>query len=55
MIKKNGIATGKSTEKTITDSMCENIINNTIIPKFKDKTYYEGIENAIDSIIKKWH
>lgn len=48
------IATGKGTEKTITDYMCKVIIDSTIVPQFKKGEYYIGINNAIDSIIKKW-
>ncbi|MBP0903213.1 TPM domain-containing protein [Mariniflexile gromovii] len=48
------IATGYSTEKIITDYMCKTIIENTIVPQFKNGNYYEGINNALDSIMTKW-
>lgn len=48
------MATGYSTEKIITDRICKSIIDSTIVPKFKDKEYYHGVNNALDSIIKFW-
>lgn len=53
--KQLAIATGKGTEKIITDYMCKVIIDSTIVPEFKKEDYFSGINNAIDSIIKKWH
>lgn len=49
------IATGKATEEILTDYMCKIIIDSTIVPKFKKGDYFYGINNALDSIIKKWH
>ncbi|MFG6687780.1 TPM domain-containing protein [Mariniflexile sp. HNIBRBA6329] len=49
-----GIATGYSTEKIFTDYMCKTIIESTIVPQFKNGNYYEGINNALDSIMTKW-
>jgi len=49
------ISTGYGTERIITDSMCQRIIDYTIIPQFKTKNYYKGINNALDSIIYKWN
>ncbi len=49
------ISTGYGTEKILTDSICQNIIDGTIIPKFKNNEFYIGIDNALDSIIKKWY
>lgn len=48
------IATGYGTEKIITDVVCQSIIDETIIPKFKETEYFIGINNALDSIIGKW-
>jgi uncharacterized protein len=53
--KQIAIATGIGTEKILTDNMCKIIIDGTIIPEFKKGKYFEGIDKAIDSIIKKWH
>ena len=49
-----GIATGYRTENIFTDYMCKTIIENTIVPQFKNGNYYEGINNALDSIMTKW-
>ena len=48
------IATGKSTEKIITDYMCKIIIDSTIVTEFKKGKYFNGINNALDSIIDKY-
>jgi len=48
------ISTGIGTRKIITDSICQNIVDFTIIPEFKNKNYYQGINNALETIIYKW-
>ena len=48
------IATGKGTEKKLTDSICRQIINRTIVPEFKKKKFYKGISSGLDSLIHKW-
>lgn len=53
--RKISISTGYGTEKIITDSICKSIIDNTMIPSFKQNNYFEGVNNALDSIIKKWY
>lgn len=53
--RKASINTGNGTQKIITDSISKTIIDNTMIPSFKKNEYFKGINNALDSIIKKWH
>jgi len=48
------IATGAGTENTITDSIAKTIIEKTIVPKFRDTLYFEGVTMGLDSILKKW-
>ena len=48
------ISTGLSIEHILTDSICQNIINNTMLPHFKANNYYQGITSGIDSLIIKW-
>ena len=52
--RKMAIATGIGTEKILTDAICKNIIDKTIIPHFKEGDYYEGVNSGLDSIIFKW-
>jgi len=52
--KEMAIATGTETGKTITDSLALSIIENTIIPEFKNGLYFKGVTTGLDSIIKKW-
>lgn len=52
--RKMSIATGLGTEKILTDSICEEIIDKTIIPHFIESEYYKGVGSGLDSIITKW-
>lgn len=53
--KQVSIATGKGTQKIITDSICKNLIETTMIPHFKNEDYYLGIKTVIDSVVYKWN
>lgn len=53
-LRKIRISTGKGTEKILTDEVCKNIIDQTIIPELKNGNYYSGIEKGITEIIAKW-
>jgi uncharacterized protein len=46
------INTGYGIEYRITDRMAERIINNYMIPSFKDGNYYEGLDRGTDVIIR---
>lgn len=45
------IATGYGMEALIPDAMAKRIIENEMIPAFKNNDYYNGINNAVDAII----
>lgn len=53
-LKKIRISTGYGTEKILTDEICKNIIDQTIIPEFKNGDYYNGIEKGMAELIAKW-
>ncbi len=53
-LRKVAISTGYGTEKVLTDSICKQIIDSVMIPKFKEDKYYEGIDMGVDAIIKIW-
>ncbi|QCW98833.1 TPM domain-containing protein [Aggregatimonas sangjinii] len=53
-LRQVGIATGLGTEKILTDSICKQVLKTTMIPRFKDDMYYEGIAQGLDSLINKW-
>ncbi len=53
-LKKVAIATGYGTMKVLTDSICKQIIDSVMIPKFKNRDYYQGIDKGVDTIIKIW-
>jgi uncharacterized protein len=52
--KKIGIATGTGTELILTDEICKEVIENTIIPEFKKGKIYLGINKGIVELITKW-
>ncbi|SDX59040.1 uncharacterized protein SAMN05216556_1592 [Aequorivita viscosa] len=52
--QKIGIATGFGTELILTDQICKNVIDQTIIPEFKNGKFYDGIKNGVAELIEKW-
>jgi uncharacterized protein len=50
--RKINISTGFGVEHLLTDRMCSRIINNDIIPYFKQNDYYGGLNVGADSIFK---
>ncbi|MFI1742855.1 TPM domain-containing protein [Thalassobellus sediminis] len=48
------ITTGFGTEKILTDKKCKKVIDETIIPEFKNGDYYNGIEKGLSQLIKLW-
>jgi len=51
-LRKIRISTGTGTQNILTDEMCKKIIDEIIIPEFKNEDYYSGIESGIIEIIK---
>ena len=49
-----GIATGLGTELILTDEICKNVIDQTIIPEFKNGEFYNGIKKGVTELIEKW-
>ncbi|WP_378187532.1 TPM domain-containing protein [Aquimarina sp. W85] len=49
-----GIATGLGTELILTDEICKEVIEKTIIPEFKSGEFYNGIKNGVTELIAKW-
>jgi len=50
--RKINISTGFGVEHLLTDKMCSRIINQDIIPYFKQNDYYGGLNVGADSIFK---
>ncbi|WP_178989405.1 TPM domain-containing protein [Winogradskyella schleiferi] len=50
--RKIGISTGKGIEHLLTDALSKRIINNDIIPYFKQNDYYGGLNRATDAIFE---
>lgn len=49
-----GIATGYGTELVLTDDICKEVIDKTMIPNFKKEAYYNGIKAGVTELITKW-
>lgn len=49
-----GIATGTGTELILTDEICKDVIDKTIIPEFKNGEFYSGIKKGVTELIEKW-
>lgn len=52
--KEVRISTGPAAKKILTDAMCKEIIDNVMIPKFKQGAYYAGLKNGVQEIISRW-
>lgn len=48
------ISTGKGTEKILSDSFCQEIIDKIIIPNFKKGHYYNAIHESVNLLTEKW-
>ena len=53
-LRKIRISTGYGTEKILTDELCKKVIDEIIIPEFKKRNYYNGIEMGMTELIKNW-
>jgi len=53
-LKKIRISTGIGTEKILTDNFCKSIIDQLIIPQFKEDKYYDGILFGLAELIAQW-
>ncbi|MBJ2175549.1 TPM domain-containing protein [Aureibaculum sp. A20] len=53
-LRKIRISTGIGTENILTDEICKQIIDQTIIPEFRNGDYYSGIEKGLTELIAKW-
>jgi len=49
-----GIATGTGTELILTEEICKEVIDQTIIPDFKSGEFYNGIKKGVTELIEKW-
>jgi uncharacterized protein len=45
------IATGLGLEKTLTDSICQKIINEVMIPCFKRQAFVEGLTKGVQAVV----
>lgn len=50
--RKIGINTGKGVEFALTDAMSKRIIDNIIVPRFREDDYYGGLNQGADAIFQ---
>jgi len=50
--RKVRIEVGYGLEAMLADAVCSRIIREVIVPKFKEKKYFEGIQDGVDTILK---
>lgn len=48
------INTGNGTEKILSDSFCNEVLQNKMIPNFKNMDYYQGVKEGLESFITEW-
>ncbi len=48
------ISTGYGTEKSLTDSICQRVIDKTMIPYFREGNYFDGIDVGLDELMQYW-
>ncbi len=48
------IATGDGTKLILTDEICKKVIEEKIIPEFKNGEFYSGIKKGVLELIEKW-
>ena len=53
--RKIGIAAGTGTQIILTDEICKEVLNNTIIPELKNGEFYNAIKNGVSELIEKWN
>ncbi|WP_300674490.1 YgcG family protein [Soonwooa sp.] len=53
-LRKVKISTGTGAEKILTNEICEKVLNEKIIPEFKNGNYYQGLDNAVTEFITMW-
>jgi uncharacterized protein len=53
-LRKVQIATGNVTEKIISGEECDKVINELMIPNFKNDKYYEGLKSGLLELIEMW-
>ena len=53
-LRELSIISGKETSKKVTDEICQKVINTSIIPEFKNKKYYTGIDIGLTKLMGYW-
>lgn len=46
------IATGRGTQNVMPDSVCQRIVDEEMIPRFKEERYFEGLWNGSLAIVE---
>ena len=53
-LRKVRISTTDKTQYYLTDEFCQKVINENMIPEFKNGNYFDGLLSGMTELIKKW-
>ena len=53
-LKKIRISTTEKTRYYLTDEFCKKVIDENMIPEFKNGEYYDGLLLGLNELIRKW-
>ena len=53
-LRETFIATGLGTENILSDSICKVIVDEKMVPNFKEGNYYLGLESGLNECIRVW-
>ena len=53
-LRKIRISTTEKTRYYLTDEFCQKVIDENIIPEFKNGKYYDGLLLGLNELIRKW-
>lgn len=53
-LRRVRILTGLGTEKILTDEICQDVLEESMLPEFKIGNYFEGINQGLDKLLGIW-
>ena len=51
---KAGIATGRGTERVLTDSVCAGVMSGVMVPAYRRGDYYGGTVAGVEALLARW-
>ena len=53
-LRKIRVSTTDKTQYYLSDEFCQKVINDNMIPEFKNENYYDGLLLGLNELIRKW-